>query len=574
LGLAPDIVDALTGPLIGRSKSATFRTMDVVGLDTMAHVVNTLKQDLKDDPWAAYFDLPSWISELIERGALGQKKGAGVFKKSGEQILVWDLHDKSYRPVSSFVSNTVLTIMRQASMHERFEMLANSDDPQAQFLWRIFRDLFHYCAYHLQTIAQTVRDVDLAMRWGYGWQQGPFEIWQMANWQAIAQKITDECAKGQTMCQEALPAWVQKISGPYEAGKAYSPGEQTFQVRSQLPVYRRQFFPDMLITEKQNEGDTVFETEAVRMWTLGDKIPILSFKTKKNCIGTDVLEGIQEAISRAEKDYDALVLWQRHDIDFSVGANLKQIVAGLKENRIDLIEKTVAAFQQTALALRYATVPTVAAVRGLTLGGGCELSMHATRIVASFETYIGLVEVGVGLIPAGAGSKELAYRASLRAVEGNIFKALKPFFDQIAMAQVSMSAVDAKRLGYLQPGDNIVFNNDELLFAAKKQAAALADIAYAPPLAPKFPVAGTPGIANFKTYLVNLREGEFISDHDFLIGSKVAHVLCGGEIEANSIVDEAWMLRLEREAIMELVQTNETVERIKYTLDKGKPLRN
>ncbi len=568
-GLAPDIVDALTGPLIGRPKSATFRTMDVVGLDTMAHVVNTLKQDLKDDPWSSYFELPSWISELIDKGALGQKRGAGVYKKTGDQILVWDFHDKAYRPISNHVSNSVITIMRQGITFESFDLLSKSNDPQAQFLWRIFRDLFHYCAFHLQSIAQTVRDVDLAMRWGYGWAQGPFEIWQMASWLEIANKITQES-------EQPLPDWVQKVTkGPYQDGKAFSPSTLTYLASSDLPIYRRQYFPDQLLTSHPNEGETIFETDAVRMWTLSDKnIPILSFKSKRNCIGTDVLEGIQEAIARAEKDYDALVLWQRHDADFSVGANLKQVLDGLKESRYEQVEKTVATFQKTALALRYAQVPTIAAIRGLTLGGGCELSMHATRIVASFETYIGLVEVGVGLLPAGAGSKELAYRASQRAIDGNIFKALRPYFEQIAMAQVSTSAIDAKRLGYLQSADSIVFSNDELLFAAIKQAVSLADISYAPPLSPKFPVAGKPGIANFKTFLVNLREGGFISDHDYLIGCKVAYVLCGGDVDANSIVDEEWMLRLEREAILELLQTTQTLDRIKYTLEKGKPLRN
>ncbi|MBI2790501.1 MAG: 3-hydroxyacyl-CoA dehydrogenase/enoyl-CoA hydratase family protein [Gammaproteobacteria bacterium] len=574
LGLAPDIVDALTGPLIGRSKSATFRTMDVVGLDTMAHVVNTLKQDLKDDPWANYFDLPTWITELIERGALGQKKGQGVYKKVGQQIQVWDYHDKAYRPISSHVSNEVMTIMRQTSPVDRFEKLIKSHDPQAQFMWRIFRDLFHYCAYHLNAIAQSARDIDLSMRWGYGWQQGPFEIWQLASWKEIAKKINQEAQNEETMSPVALPDWVNTLDGPYQQGKAFSPEKKIFIGRSELPIYKRQYFPDQTITETPNEGETIFETDAIRMWTLGDRIPILSFKTKKNCISTDVLEGIQEAILRAEKDYDALVLWQRHDVDFSVGADLKQVVEGLKDNRIDLIEKTVSLFQKTALMLRYASIPTVAAIRGLTLGGGCELSMHTTKIVAAFETYVGLVEVGVGIIPAGAGSKELAYRASLKAVDGNIYKSLRSFFDQVAMGQVSISALDAKRLGYLRPQDSIVFSNDELLFQAKKQALALADISYTPPIPVKFQVAGSPGIANLKTYLVNLREGGFISDHDFLIGSKVAHVLCGGEIEANSLVDEQWMLHLEREAIVDLVQTNETVERIKYMLEKGKPLRN
>lgn len=575
LGLTPDIVDALTGPLIGRPKSATYRTMDVVGLDTMAHVVNTLKQDLKNDPWFEYFDLPDWITQLIEKGALGQKKGIGVYKKVGSQIQVYDFHDKTYRLAKPVIDNEVMIILREKDPQSRFSALRGSKNPQAQFLWCVFRDLFHYCAYHLETIAKTSRDIDLAMRWGYGWQQGPFEIWQSAGWDKIAAWINDEIKEGQAMGRAPLPAWVNKagFKGPYEQGKSYSPQTQTFEAASSLPVYCRQYFPDQMLTEYPNEGDTVFETPAVRMWTLGDRIPILSFKSKKNCIGPDVLEGIQEAIARAEKDYDALILWQRHDHDFSVGANLNA-VSEASSNRGDHIEKFVSAFQKTALALRYAQIPTVAAIRGLTLGGGCELSMHATRIVAAFETYIGLVEVGVGLLPAGGGSKELAYRAANRAIEGDIFKSLQVYFGQIAQAKVSTSAMEAKQMNYLRPQDVIVFNNEELLFMAKKQASMLSDLTYHPPLRPKFAVAGKPAIANFQSYLVNLREGDFISDHDFFIGSQVAHVLCGGNVEAGSIVDEDWMLRLEREGILALAQTTKTMERIKYTLEKGKPLRN
>lgn len=577
LGLSPDIVDALTGTMIGRPKSATFRTMDVVGLDTMSHVVNTLKQDLSEDPWYAYFELPTWIGQLIEKGYLGQKKGAGVYKKVGSQIQVYDPHDSVYRPISNHVDNELLNILQQSSGASLpFAAFRESQNKQAQFLWRIFRDLFHYCAYHLSSIAETVREVDLAMRWGFGWQRGPFEMWQSAGWQMIANAITDESAKEMTMSQSALPEWVfKKISeGPYQQGKAFSPQKNEFLSRSNLNVYHRQYFPDQMLGEKVEEGETVFETPAVRLWTRGDNIAILSFKTKKNCIGLGVLEGIQEAIARTEMDFAALVLWQRHGADFSVGADLKQVGESIAANRFDLVEKAVKNFQKTALALRYAKVPTIAAIRGLTLGGACELSMHATEIVAAFETYMGLVEVGVGLLPAGAGSKELAYRASEQAIDGDIYRILQIYFQQIARAKISESAMDAKKLQYLRPSDTVVFNTDELLYMAIKRAKILADLAYHPPLSPKFPVAGKTGIANMMTQLVNLREGEFISNHDFLIGTKVAHVLCGGEVEAGSMVDEDWILHLEYDAIIELLKTNETLERIKFMLEKGKPLRN
>lgn len=575
LELAPDIVDALTGTIIGRSKSATFRTMDIVGLDTMVHVVNTLKKELPKDPWSSYFEVSNWIKQLIDRGAMGQKTQMGVYKKSHKDILVYDFHHEAYRPANTRIDPEIIAILRQESFKAQFEALYKSSHPQAQFLWRISRDLFHYCAYHLASIAHTVRDVDLSMRWGYGWKRGPFELWQCSDWDFIANLISQDKHNEFLSAEIALPNWVFEISqGPYEDGKAFSPKMSTFVPHSELAVYRRQYFPDQLLTDRCDEGETIFETSFVRLWTLHDKLPILSFKTKKNSINAQVLDDTQEAISRCEKDYDALILWQRSGSDFSAGADLKQIVESIKSNRFDLLESTVEAFQKTALAIRYAQIPIIAAVNGFTLGGGCELSLHAAKIVASFETYMGLVEVAVGLLPAGGGCKELALRASRRAINGDFFNSLKNYFEQITTGMISSSALDATKLHYLQKCDDIVFNANELLYLAKKQARALADGAYHPPLKPTFPVAGKMGIANFMTMLINLREGEFISDHDFLIGSKIATVLCGGEIESGSLVDENWMLHLEKKAIMELIQTPETIARIKHMLEKGKPLRN
>ncbi|MFI4937461.1 MAG: 3-hydroxyacyl-CoA dehydrogenase/enoyl-CoA hydratase family protein [Candidatus Berkiellales bacterium] len=576
LGLAPDLVDALTGPLMGRPKSATFRTMDVVGLDTMAHVIHTLSGSLKDDPWKSYFVIPDWITKLIERGSLGQKTQAGIYKKEGKQILVYDFYDQHYRPLQAHVEQEVLAILNQKNVEERFKALNQSHHAQAQFLWRIFRDLFHYCGYHLQGIANTARELDLAMRWGYGWAQGPFETWQSAGWQSLTHLIENEIHLGLTMSSQPLPEWVKdkKFNGPYQMGKAFSPNAKTFEPRSELPVYRRQLFPERLLTDPQEEGETIFETSAIRLWKLNDNIPILSFKTKRNSITLEALEGFQEAIQRAEKDFDALVIWQRDNADFSVGANLNQIVDALSQRRMDFIEKAVHAFQNTAMAVRYATIPIVAALRGLTLGGGCEISMHAAKRVATFETYMGLVEVGIGLLPGGSGCTELALRAARKATDGDIFQPLKQYFKQITTAQVSTSALDATKLNYLTAADHIVMNPDELLFVAKKHAKALADECYHPPLKPKFPVVGSTGIANFQTALVNLRQGEFISDFDFMLGSKIANILCGGPLEMGSLVDEDWILNLEREGLFALLETPQTFDRIKYMLEQGKPLRN
>lgn len=586
LGLPPDIVDALTGPLIGRAKSATFRTMDVVGLDTLSHVVNTLKKELPQDPWSEYFCLPDWINLLVDRGCLGQKSGAGIYKKEnkkeGPQIVVYDHNSGGYRPSGGHIDEAVQTIFRQPDLAQRFALLQQSDRPQAQFLWRIYRDVFHYCAYHLENIANTPREIDLAMRWGYGWTEGVFETWQRAGWKNIVSMIEQDRMDHQTLTQAPLPAWAKApdFEGPYQAGKAYAPHTQTWEGRSSLPVYCRQYFPDHMSSDTKIAGETIFETEGVRMWVLDSvdplhrRFPIVSFRSKKNTIGVEVLAGLIEAIARAEKEYDGLVLWQSQDQNFSLGANLKAVSQGLALKQFDQAETVVRAFQDTALALRYARVPTVAAIKGLTLGGGCELMMHTSSIIAAFESYIGLVEVGVGLLPAGGGSKELAYRASKQAVKGNLFNALQPYFEQIAMAKVSGSALEAREFNYLQSTDTVLMNADELLYVALRRAQYLCEAGYVPPQAPIFPVVGRAGKANFQAYLVNLREGDFISDHDFLIGQHVAHVLCGGDVDQYSLVTQDWMLGLEREGIMALLRTPQTAERIKYTLEAGKPLRN
>lgn len=575
LQLSPDKVDALSGPLIGRPKSATFRTMDVVGLDTMNHVVQTLKQQLPNDPWNKLFQLPQWLLQLIERGALGQKTQAGVYKKEKNGIVVYDFHGSGYKTADPTIDPQIAAILQLKDPGERFIQLQKSAHPQAQFVWRIFRDHFHYTAFHLSEIAESVRDVDLSLRYGFGWQMGLFEIWQSAGWDSIAELINKEIAAGKTLCDKPLPAWVsENAKGPYQKGKAYAPLKKDYVGSSDLPVYQRQLFPDAVLTQTQDEGKTIFETDALRMWTQNDNLAIVSFKTKKNTISVDVLTGIQEAIARAEKDFDALILWQRHEPDFSFGANLKLVNEALQNKSSDVVEKLVNAFHETALKLRYAAVPTIAAIRGMTFGGACELSMHCSRIVAAFETYIGLVEVGVGILPAGGGTKELAMRAAKQTLPGAHFNQLKAYYEQIAMAKVSTSALDAKRYDYLQAGDVVVMNNDELLFIAKQQAKALAMSGYHAPLPYLFPVVGKPGIANLLTWLINMREGEFISDHDFLIGSKIAHVIGGGNVDANSMVNEKWLLRLELEAILELAQTPKTIERIKYMLENGKPLRN
>ncbi len=575
-GLGFDTVDALTGPSIGRPKSATYRTADVVGLDTMAHVIGTMADTLPDDPWHRHFVAPGWLKALVDKGALGQKAGAGIYSKRGKDILVLDLEAKDYRPGAADVAPEVAAILKEKDPAKKFAALRASGHPQAQFLWAVFRDLFHYSAFHLADIAETARDVDLAIRWGYGWSLGPFETWQAAGWKQVADWIAEDIVAGKAMADAPLPDWVfDGRDGVHGAEGSYSPGRNAKLPRSALPVYRRQRFPDPVLGERADPGETVFENDGLRAWHDGDGVLVASFRTKMHTVDDNVMSGLQQAIAAAEQDFRAMVLWQPSE-PFSAGANLAGALGLLKAGDVAGFEAMVANFQATSQRIKYAQVPVVAAVRGLALGGGCEFQMHAARTVAHLESYIGLVEAGVGLLPAGGGLKELAVRASQAAgADGDVFAQLKKVFETVAMAKASTSALEAKELGLLRGNDVVSFHPHELLHIARGQALALADRGYRPPLpARRVRVAGDVGIATFRMLLVNMLEGRFISEYDAEIATRIATVLCGGEIDRNALVDEDWLLRLEREHFVALAQQPKTQARIAHMLETGKPLRN
>ncbi|OGT05283.1 MAG: 3-hydroxyacyl-CoA dehydrogenase, partial [Gallionellales bacterium RBG_16_57_15] len=477
-----DTVDALTGRYLGRPKSATFRTLDVVGLDVFAHVVNTMRENLTGDPWHKHFELPGWLSQLVDQGALGQKTKRGIYQKIGKDIHVLDLHTKQYRLSDVKVDSGVKDILRERDWAKKLAGLHGNPHPQAQFLWATFRDVFHYCALQLEHIANNARDLDFAVRWGFGWDSGPFEIWQAAGWQQVAGWIAADIAAGKAMSDAPLPAWASDPArtGVHTAQGSYAPvgrdssrqlcqqvgmnpdlqnpQQAIYQPRSRLPVYRRQLFPDRLLGEPVHYGETIFETDDVRLWHTGDDIAILSFKTKMHTISNEALDGVLRAVDEAELHFSALILWQTEP-PFSAGANLLQLMQGVQKTgaapttglldelkgaaqrvkytiagggglseivnaatgQVPHVEDVVAKFQQTSLRLKYAQIPTIAALDGLALGGGCEFSMHCTRIVATLESYIGLVETGVGLLPAGGGCKEMAMRAAQEARGGEVF---------------------------------------------------------------------------------------------------------------------------------------------------------
>lgn len=568
-----DEVDALTGPLLGRPKSATFRTMDVVGLDTMEHVVHTMQQQLKDDPWHPSFKLPEWLTGLIKNGYLGQKSGQGIYRKNGKVIEVYDVQSGEYRPSKSEVSDELKTIMGNSDPVARMHGLMISDNKQAQFLAACFRDLFHYCAYHLEGIAENVRDVDLAIRWGFGWMQGPFETWQSADLVKTTQFINHAIKEKTALSSAELPEWVLDLKAFYTQEGAYSPQQNKYQPRSDLPVYKRQFFPDRVIKETTHPAPVLYENEGVRLWHLQDDVAVLNFKSKANTVGQAVLNGLEAALETAEKQCRGLIVYQPDASNFSSGADLRGVLKLIQDNQMQDLEAMIAQFQRTALRLKYSSIPTVAALRGRALGGGCEFMMHCDAVVAAFESYPGLVEAGVGVIPAGGGCKEMAMRAA-SLPHADLMTAIQSYFQQIAMAQVAGSAAEAKQMGYLRSTDTYVMHVNEVLYAALAKVKLLHAENYTPPLRKHFKVAGIEGRARLQAGLVNWLEGGFISQHDYFLATELANVLCGGNLNQGAIVDETWMLKLERDAFITLASTQLTQARISHLLETGKPLRN
>ncbi|MBX3687119.1 MAG: 3-hydroxyacyl-CoA dehydrogenase/enoyl-CoA hydratase family protein, partial [Rhodocyclaceae bacterium] len=575
-----DEVDALTGPNIGRPKSATYRTADVVGLDTLVHVLGTMQATLPDDPWHAFFKTPAWLKALVDKGALGQKTRGGIYRKQGKQIMVLDLAQQDYRASGAEVAPEVAAILKNRNPAEKFAQLRASEHPQASFLWAIFRDVFHYCAYHLADIADNARDLDLAMRWGFGWALGPMETWQAAGWRAIADAVKADIDAGRAMIDAPLPAWVFEREGVHEAGGSFSAADNALKPRSSLPVYGRQLYPEQVLGEAPPErGETLWENPGVRLWSRGDidaRIGILSITSKMHAIGDEVLDGVLEAVARAERDLDGLVIWQA--APFAVGANLAQVTDAIRAGQFDLLERTVAKFQQASMALKHAQVPVVAAVQGMALGGGCEFAMHASHRVMALESYVGLVEAGVGLIPAGGGSKEFALQAhnlAQRAAGGDVFPYIQESFQTIAMAKVAKSALEAVQMGFGKASDDILFNAHELLYAALHRARAMAEAGYRPPLANNaVKVAGRNGIATCELMLMNMAQGGFISEYDYKVAKAGATALCGGEVETNARVSEAWILDVERALFVDLLKSEKTQQRIAHMLETGKPLRN
>jgi 3-hydroxyacyl-CoA dehydrogenase len=589
--LTYDVVDDLTGKKLGRASSGTFRTADVVGLDTMAHVIKTLQDNLGpgkvEDPFSDIYGTPPVLAKLLESKSLGQKTGAGFYKKQGRDILRLDPESMEYVPAGA-KANEVVGRMLKKPAGERLKLLREAEGAEARFLWAILRDQFHYAAVHLESIAETARDIDFAMRWGFGSRQGPFELWQQAGWKQVATWIQEDIDAGKALSKAPLPEWVFKgpvadAGGVHTEQGSWSASAKKFIPRRKLPVYERQFFPEDVLGSKapafETAGTTLHEDDAIRLWTLGganDDVLIASIKTKMHAISPDVAEGLAMGVDLAEKSYKGMVIWSNDEM-FSAGADLQAMLPAFMMGGAKAIEGAEAELQNVMLKLRYAAVPVVSAIRGIALGGGCEMAVYSAKRVAAMESYIGLVEVGVGLVPGAGGLTYVARRAAENAATStnkDILPFLTEGFTAAAMAKVGTSAIESRKIGYLLDSDVIVPNKDELLFVALNEARALFNSGYRAPHKRQFPVVGRNGWATIKGQLVNMRDGGFISAHDFHIAGLIAGVVCGGDVDAGTLVTEEYLMTLERKAFCSLLEHPKTQERIMGMMSTGKPVRN
>jgi len=583
-GLGYDVVDDLTGKKMGRASSGTFRTADVVGLDTMAHVIKTLQDQLPADPFYPTYATPPVLATLIGQGALGQKAGAGFYQKVGKDILRYDAARGEYLAAGAKAEPIVDRILKKPAA-ERLKLLRESSHPQAQFVWAILRDSFHYCAVHLAEIADSARHVDFALRRGFGMRQGPFELWQAAGWTQVAQWVQEDIDAGKALCGAPLPAWVfdgpvAERGGVHSAEGSWSAAESRFVPLNPLPVYARQLFPETLVgwapSDPLQAGVEEFRNDEIRVWSLDGQVLIASITAKLHLISPAVTEGLLQAVEIAQAKYQGLVIWSPDDV-FSAGANLESLMPVFMKLGAKGIAPEEKKLQDMMLRVRYAQVPVVAAMRGLALGGGCELAVHCARRVAHLESYVGLVEVGVGLIPGGGGLAYIARRAAEQAAAApgsDLLAFLREGYLAAAMAKVGTSALESRKLGYLLDGDLVVAHKDELLHVALGQVRAMADAGWRAPLKTRFPVAGRSAKATIQAQLVAMRDGGQISAHDYHLGSAIADVVCGGDVDAGTLVSEEYLMALERKHFCALLDHPKTQERIMGMLQTGKPVRN
>lgn len=574
MGLTVEEVDKLTGPVIGRPKSATFRTVDVVGLDTLVHVANGIYENVPEDEEHEIFKLPKFVNTMMENKWLGSKSGQGFYKKvkddqGNSQILTLDLDSMEYRKNKKASFATLEKTKSVANVADRFPILIKGDDKAGEFYRKNFGAMFAYVSKRIPEITDELYKIDDAMKAGFGWENGPFEIWDAVGVKKGIELINDLGKEPAPWVNEMLENGVNSFYEVREGNTNYY----------SIPDKTHKKIPGQdafIILDNIRKSKEVWSNKDVVVEDLGDGILNVEFRSKMNSIGGDVLAGVNKAIDLAEASFDGLVI-ANNGKNFSVGANVGMIFMMAVEQEYDELNAAVKYFQDTSIRLRYSSIPVIVAPHGMTLGGGCEFTLHADRVVAAAESYIGLVEFGVGVIPGGGGSKEMALRASDTFMKDDVeLNRLQQYFLTIGMAKVSTSAYEAFDTGILQKGkDIIIVNQDRQIAAAKAVARFMADQGYTKPI-PRtdVKVLGKQALGMFLVGTDQMVAGNYISEHDKKIANKLAYVMAGGDLSENSLVSEQYLLDLEREAFLSLTGERKTLERLQHMIQKGKPLRN
>ena len=562
-------VDKLTGPVIGRPKSATFRTVDVVGLDTLVHVANGIADNCPNDERRELFKLPDFIGKMVENKWLGSKTGQGFYKKEGKEILSLDLNTLEYRTNKKANFATLELTKTVDKVIDRFPILISGKDKAGEFYRKNLAALFAYVSNRIPEITDQLYKIDDAMKAGFGWEHGPFQIWDAVG---VAKGIELMKAEGYEPA-----AWVNEMlasgSDAFYTVKNGATHAYDIPKKSQEKIPGQDAF---IILDNIRKSNEVWKNSGVVIEDLGDGILNVEFQSKMNTIGGDVLAGLNKAVDLAEKDFQGLVVGNQA-ANFSVGANIGMIFMMAAEQEYDELNMAIKYFQDTMMRMRYSSIPTVAAPHGMALGGGCELSMHADKVVAAAETYIGLVEFGVGVIPGGGGSKEMTLRASDTFRKNDVeLNVLQEYFLTIGMAKVATSAYEAFDLGILQKGkDVVVVNKDRQIATAKAYAKLMAEQGYTQPVKrTDIKVLGKQALGMFLVGTDSMEKAHYISEHDKKIANKLAYVMAGGDLSEPTLVSEQYLLDLEREAFLSLCTERKTLERIQHMLKTGKPLRN
>ncbi|SFU07940.1 3-hydroxyacyl-CoA dehydrogenase [Algoriphagus locisalis] len=574
MGLGVSEVDKLTGTIIGRAKSATFRTMDVVGLDTTVNVANNLYKALPNDESREKFKLPKIMEVLYEKKWLGDKTGSGYFnmirhEDGSKELKEIDFETFEYKELEKPKFKALEASKEFEDLKKRIKHLVNFDDKAGEFYRATFYDLFRYCSFRIPEIADELFRIDQAVCAGFGWELGPFENWDLLGVKETVEKME---AAG-----EKPAAWVYEM---LEAGnESFYTVENGKKHYYDIPSKSYKEVPGMddfiILDTLKSAGKVIWNNAGASVYDLGDDVIGLEFHTKMNSMGQEVIEGINTAIGMAEKSYRGLVVGNE-GANFSAGANLAMLFMFAGDQDFDEINLMIAQFQNTMMRARYSSVPVISAPHNMALGGGCEFSLHSDHIQAHAELYMGLVEVGVGLIPAGGGTKEMTLRFSNAVKSGDVeLNRLQDAFMNIAMAKVSTSAEEARNLGYLRKEDGITLNRKRQLAEAKSKVLSLNEAGYTQPIEQTdIRVLGKESLALFEAGITGMRYGAYISEHDALIAKKLAYVMSGGDLSSPTEVSERYLLDLEREAFLSLTGEKKTLERIHSILFKGKPLRN